>query len=125
MVIVCVRSVMLPHVSVTRYVRVMTCGHDLPSLTSERCVMCTWPQLSLACTTAMFAAGTLSAHCTVMGESVPTVGAVVSSMVIFWVTSVKLPHSSVARYVRVMTRGQLLPSDTSEMWVTVTLPHSP
>src|SRR5690349_3740045 len=55
----------------------------------------------------------------------PTDGGVVSWMVMVWVRSVMLPQSSVARYVRVTTCGHVLPSESSEMNLTVTLPHSP
>jgi hypothetical protein len=60
------RSVALPQSSVTRYVRVIISGHVLPSLRSSHFTTGVL-QLSLADTSAILGAGTLSLHWTVAG----------------------------------------------------------
>ena len=67
------------------------------------------------------AAGTSAEHCTVTFAGAVPVGAMSSFTMMVWVTSMKLPQSSVTLYVLVMVSGQVFPSDTSPWWVTVGL----
>src|SRR5210317_1630294 len=123
MVMVCVHVAMFPQSSSAWYVRVMTSGHVLPSETSPRCVTVTGPQLSVAVTRVISAAGTSPMHSTVTAGGHVISGGVVSSMVMVCVHVAMFPQSSSAWYVRVITSGHVLPSETSPRCVTVTGPQ--
>ena len=120
-VIVSVHVAELPHVSVARYVRVITRGH-VPLDASPTKTTVVLPQLSDAVTDAVAGAGTFASHCTVTDAGHVTTGGVVSFTVIVCVHVAELPHVSVARYVRVMTRGQV-PLEASPTNITVAVPQ--
>jgi hypothetical protein len=88
-------------------------------------VMVTAPaQLSVAVTRAVFGAGTAEAQLTVNAAGQVITGGVTSFTVMVWVQSAKLPHTSVARYVRVTKYlfAQVWLLITSLMKVMVTAP---
>src|SRR6266699_5916820 len=64
-------------------------------------------QLSVAVTRPVFVGSSEVLHSTITLEAQVRTGGIVSSTVILWVTSPKLPQSSVTRYTRVTVPGQL------------------
>ena len=74
----------------------ITSGQVLPSLRSPTKVIVTLPQLSLAVTKLISAAGTSPEHSTVTGPGQVIVGGVISPIVIVWVQVLVLPQSSSA-----------------------------
>src|SRR6266550_1683761 len=64
-------------------------------------------QLSVAVTRPVIVGSSETLHSTVTLEAQVSTGGIVSSTVIRWVTSPKLPQSSVTRYTRVTVPGQL------------------
>src|SRR6185503_6972799 len=63
-------------------------------------------QLSVTVGRPVFAGSSEALHSTIALVGHVRTGAIVSSTVILWVTSPKLPHSSVTRYTRVTVPGQ-------------------
>jgi hypothetical protein len=123
-VIVCVQTAVLLQASVAWYVRFTSklFAQEPAIVWSPTCVTVGAPQLSVAITEAVFTAGTAVAHTTVMSAGQVIVGTVLSSTVIVCVHSAKLPHSSVARYVRVTVFGQFWLLSTSPTCVIVIVP---
>src|SRR6266446_4846747 len=82
------------------------------------------PQLSLVVTLLVSGAGTWLAQLTVRLVGQVRLGGLVSWTVMVWVQVALLPHKSVARYVRLMTKrlAQLLELIESPCHVTVTAP---
>src|ERR1041384_1856832 len=63
-------------------------------------------QLSVAVARPVFAGSSDMPHSTIVLVGQVRTGGIVSSTVILWVASPKLPHSSVTRYTRVTVPGQ-------------------
>src|SRR5512143_1920636 len=97
-VIVWAHVVVFPQLSSAIYVRVMIRGH-VPLQTSPSQVTTGTPQLSLAVTNAIFAAGTSPIHSKVRSAGHVIVGGVISSTVIVWAHVVVFPQLSSAIYV--------------------------
>src|ERR1041384_2637064 len=76
-------------------------------------------QLSVAVAPPMFAGSSETPHSTVKLAGQVRAGGIVSSTVILWVTSAKLPQSSVTRYTRVTVPGHLPTSPLSLVWENV------
>ena len=116
----------LPQSSEPAYVRVMISGSpeqpEPPLSVTFGEIIRSSSQLSSR--PASSGAGTSSMHSTMTSAGTPvTSGAIVSLISIVCVTSVKFPQPSLARYVRVIVSGQLLPSLASSSCVIVTSPQ--
>jgi hypothetical protein len=98
-VIVCIQVAVLPHRSVALYVLAIVnlLAQVMFVITSPACASRTAPpQLSLAMTAVVLAAGTWLAHCTVIFAGHVMDGGMLSKTVMVCAHVAELPHSSVA-----------------------------
>src|SRR5580765_5966077 len=124
MVMVCVDWAVLPQASVA--VQVRTNEPVLPHwplIGPSLCVIETVPQVSLPVAVPVALGAVEPVHSTIASGTSLIVGAVVSTMVMVWTQVAKLPHSSVAFQVRVMTPVLPQPGAKASVWLIATWPQ--